>query len=911
VKRRALALHAVVLVLAAAGVVALWNDLATRWRIVMVVVVALVAGIRLVPLTRLLGKPGTIVEYVGAALGLVVIPIFALLGIDALLAQLGAGPSWPGVQLLVGAVIVLLVARVSLEPFWTGHELPGPWWFAVGAMLALTVVPGLVIGLIGLIKGDGRTLDQRPTVARLDVIVLRADPPPSTPPATRLGSWRIDTWTGRVRGDRIVWDGGREPELNGDEADADRVLILLPPAADNAAPARWMALADRVEPRATPTFALLKHPDAGQLDEWRKPLSGPTGRAGGALALADLPADATTPEPKLGLLAATQSPTAAADLPLAVAHRPILRFDINEPVPRPLDVDALFQTGEISMCEGGQKIRELCVQLHSGDELQTGFNHLAFDSHALATAKVPSRIYVHVTHTIAKGGSKEGLINLDYWWYLPDNPAHSGSGAFCGPGFSIPGATCFDHQSDWEGVTVVLDGRRPEAAPVAVNYAQHDGRVRYTWPALQRLWQRTGAQRLAPAGALGTRPLVFAARGTHASYPIACGEASCPRDVVPQLRHTSALQDNPHDGKRPWEGIEDKACAGTCVVELPTRRNGAAPEGWSAWPGEWGTANCIMGLFCASAHPPVSPGRQDRYAYPWCTNRAYDLRNGAFAEVAVQSCAAQVTSDGDLARGSRLLALGDSYSSGEGAGDYEPGSDTDDNTCHRSRNAWPVLLAEQRRLRFQPSLACSGATLTDLMSGRSGGQPERRRSQLSRIAGDANVITVTIGGNDLGFREVLENCIATDCVATYHRPSGDVLDARIDALARRLPAAYRAIQAAAPKARVVVVDYPKFFPDAKPNCAALDRISPAEGDYLNDKLHRADVAILDAAREAGVTGIDVSTALKGGELTCSGTQYVNHATPQLKLLSASFHPNADGQERMARAVATALGNLDR
>jgi hypothetical protein len=56
--------------------------------------------------------------------------------------------------------------------------------------------------------------------------------------------------------------------------------------------------------------------------------------------------------------------------------------------------------------------------------------------------------------------------------------------------------------------------------------------------------------------------------------------------------------------------------------------------------------------------------------------------------------------------------------------------------------------------------------------------------------------------------------------------------------------------------------HPKFFPDAKPNCAALDRISPAEGDYLNDKLHRADIAILDAAREAGVTGIDVSTALR-------------------------------------------------
>ena len=262
--------------------------------------------------------------------------------------------------------------------------------------------------------------------------------------------------------------------------------------------------------------------------------------------------------------------------------------------------------------------------------------------------------------------------------------------------------------------------------------------------------------------------------------------------------------------------------------------------------------------------------------------------------------------------GGRLLALGDSYSSGEGAGDYQPGTDSASNSCHRSRNAWPALLAHQRGLAVLPSIACSGATLTDLVSGRAGsGQPERRAGQLGRIAGNASVVTVTIGGNDLGFRSVIQDCIAGDCVARYHRPSGDVLDARIDDLARRLPAAYRAIQAAAPRARVFVVDYPRLFPDDRPNCAALNRISPEEGDYLNGRIERADIAILDAAREAGVTGIDVSTALHGGELTCSGTQYLNRASPRLKLLSASFHPNAAGQERLARALATALADVAR
>jgi len=910
-RRRDLAVHVGILLLSVVGVIALWHDLATRWRVVMAVTVAVVGGIRLLPLSRWFGRSGTITEYVGAAIGVIVIPVFALLGIDAVLAKVGVGPFLsPLARLGIGAVIVFAVARVSLEPFWTDHELPRPRLLAACATVALILVPGLVIALLGQINGDGHRLAQRPSVSHLDVVVLRADAPPIGDHTAQLGGWQVDTWTGQVKGDRIVWAGGRRP-APGAEAGADRVLILLPPASDNDAPARWMALADRVEPRATPTFALLDHPADRQLDDWRTPLSRPTGRAGDALRLADLPADPTTSEAKLGLLAATRSPSAAADLALAVAHRPILRFDTHEPVPRPLDVEALFRSGLISMCEGGQKLRQRCVPLHSEDGLQSGFNHLAFDSHALAHADVASRVYVNVTHTLPDAEGADGLIYLDYWWYLPDNPARSGSGAFCGPGFSIGGVTCFDHQSDWEGVTVVLSARAPAGSPVAVDYAQHDGSVRYTWSALQHLWTLTGARRFAPAGDLGARPLAFSARGTHASYPIACGGASCPRNAVPTLRDTPALQDSPHDGGRPWAGASDEGCAGTCVAQLPTRRDGAEPEGWNAWPGTWGTANCVAGIFCASAQPPRSPGFHDRYRRPWCADTEIAFRNGRFAHVRNPPCPAALVAVG-RATGGRLLALGDSYSSGEGAGDYQPGTDGGDNSCHRSRNAWPTLLAHQRGFEVLPSIACSGATLTDLMSGRTGsGQPERRVSQLARISGDASVVTVTIGGNDLGFRSVIQNCIAGDCVATYHRRSGDVLDARIDDLARRLPAAYRAIQAAAPRARIFVVDYPRLFPGGTANCAALHRITPEEGDYLNAKIERADIAILDAARAAGVTGIDVSTALRGGELTCSGTQYLNRASPQLKLLSASFHPNAAGQERLARAVATALANVER
>ena len=910
--------HILVLLLAVAGVHALWNDLASTWRTVMVVVVGTVILVRVLPIGRLLGCPGKVVELIGALVGLVILAVFALLGIDAALADLGVGRVSPGWGLIIGGVIVWIVGRVSLEPIWTGHELRRPWLIAGVSALLLTLGPGLVIAVKGQLNGDGSTLDRRPVVSQLDVIVLRSDAPanPTSAPVPR-GDWRITTWTGRVDGDRIDWADGRVPTLDG-QVDADRVLLLLPPPQDNDSQARWMALADRAEPRATLTYALLQHPSPAQLDAWRRPLSGVTGRAGDALALADL-GGATATEAELGVRAATQSPTAAADLALGIAHRPILRFDRHEPVFRPLDVDALFAKGDIRMCEGGQKIRSRCVHVHDGGDLQAGFNHLAFDSHTLATAKVPSRIYVHATRVLPDTSARQdntGLIYLDYWWYLPDNPAHSGSGAFCGPGFDIGGVTCFDHQSDWEGVTVIVDASDPAGPPVAVNYAEHAGSVRYSWAALQELWRQTRVERLAPEGALAARPLVFSARGTHASYPVACDKQSCPRNSVPGIRDTAALQDKPHDGAIPWSGITDDSCAGACVAALPTRRGGTEPEGWSAWRGEWGTANCVMGIFCASDSPPESPGRQSRYRHPWCTNGVFDFAGGRFTGPRpVPPCVAQVVAAGEIVPGRRLLALGDSYSSGEGAGDYEPGTDTAANSCHRSRNAWPTLLAEQRHLKPLPSLACSGALLRDVLVGRAEGEAERRRSQIGRIHGDPDVITITIGGNDLGFRPILEDCIASNCVRDYHRSSGDVLDARIDDLARRLQSAYRTIQAAAPRARIVVVDYPKLFPDSDPkhptpNCAAGPLITPAEGNYLNSKVQRADVAILNAARQAGVSGIDVSTALQGGELTCSGTQFLNHASPRRKLRSASFHPNADGQERLARAISSGLAALN-
>ena len=263
----------------------------------------------------------------------------------------------------------------------------------------------------------------------------------------------------------------------------------------------------------------------------------------------------------------------------------------------------------------------------------------------------------------------------------------------------------------------------------------------------------------------------------------------------------------------------------------------------------------------------------------------------------------------ELTKGETLLALGDSYSSGQGAGRYEPGTNGHGNTCFRSREAWPALLARKLHLVLLPSLACSGAVADEVVrDDRHRDEAERRLSQVGRIGDDPDVVTLTIGGNDVGFAGVLEKCVFDgDCTKRYARPDGDVLDARIADLARRLPPVYRAIRRSAPHARLVIAGYPRIFPEqpVAGNCAAARRISAREAEYLNGRTRALNAAIAGAADAAGAEFVDVTEAFDGAELRCTGKTYMNRLRLQEKLFPASFHPNAAGQERLAQVVAAA------
>lgn len=219
------------------------------------------------------------------------------------------------------------------------------------------------------------------------------------------------------------------------------------------------------------------------------------------------------------------------------------------------------------------------------------------------------------------------------------------------------------------------------------------------------------------------------------------------------------------------------------------------------------------------------------------------------------------------------VALGDSYSSGVGTRSYID----DGTTCQRSTYAYPSLIAAQRgyTLTFK---ACGGAKVADVTN-----------TQLSALSSTTNFVTISVGGNDAGFSDVITECAQpgwmSDCDGAIDQAQAYINNT----LPASLGTLYTSIRSKAPNAKVVVVGYPRIFNGE--DCNAGTWFSPAEETRLNAT---ADLLNSKTSTAAAAKGFSFAnpTSKFVGHAVCDDVEWINGLSSPT---SESYHPNRAGQ----------------
>ncbi len=218
----------------------------------------------------------------------------------------------------------------------------------------------------------------------------------------------------------------------------------------------------------------------------------------------------------------------------------------------------------------------------------------------------------------------------------------------------------------------------------------------------------------------------------------------------------------------------------------------------------------------------------------------------------------------------RYVALGDSYSSGVGAGSTS-------GSCEQSPNAYPALWAKANSPASFTFAACSGARTSDVIN-----------TQLSSLSASTTLVSITIGGNDAGFSSIMETCVlksTSSCesaVASGEKYVNGTLPGQLNTTLAD-------IRAHAPNAEIVVLDYPDFYDLNARFCLGL---SSGDHQALDNGINALDSTLQAAAAQNGATFADVRAQFSGHEL-CDGAGWLNSITLPI---GNSYHPTATGQK---------------
>lgn len=351
-------------------------------------------------------------------------------------------------------------------------------------------------------------------------------------------------------------------------------------------------------------------------------------------------------------------------------------------------------------------------------------------------------------------------------------------------------------------------------------------------------------------------------------------------------------------------------------------------------------------------HRSPSPGTRSKSRYPIArrpgrvalllVTAALLALPAAPAAAAPAVGAAPAAPPAAVQRPSRYVALGDSYSSGNAAGWYWDTTCFNSHLNYASRLGWELFVRGKPGYAMTQAPSCSGAQTgraTPPYGATEGGyfSPQEQRPGYVRAAqrdflthvyerddgtlgtafdgAEVGLVTITIGGNDIGFADTISAC------TIELTPCSDREPATLEAVARLGPVlqeVYADIAAQAPNAQIRVVNYPAPVSTATaPYCRSLSAdagigISDAEvaffaraQDALNAQIAAAVTAVRATAGDR-LRLVDAATHFRGHEACAGSSDWMRGIWLVPGYTEESYHVNDRGHLEIARLVADSL-----
>jgi lysophospholipase L1-like esterase len=273
--------------------------------------------------------------------------------------------------------------------------------------------------------------------------------------------------------------------------------------------------------------------------------------------------------------------------------------------------------------------------------------------------------------------------------------------------------------------------------------------------------------------------------------------------------------------------------------------------------------------------------------------------------ILVAAILALLVAFGGAARAATYVSLGDSYTAGPLIPNPLPPYG-----CLKSDHNYPHLAAPTIGLPLRDP-SCSGAKTDDMTNPQGVDLDGPNPPQFNALDASTALVSLTIGGNDIGFMEIAESCVtpnpfATPCRDKYNSGGRDLIAERIAAAAPKVAAVLQGIRKRSPRARVYVLNYAAIFPETGFGCWPQMPIGYADVPYLRAKQRQLNAMIATQAAAKGATLVDWYGASIGHD-TCKSplVRWVEPVAPVNP--AAPIHPNLAGMRGAADALIAAIG----